>query len=92
MLECVTLLRDLREFRLPAGTIGTVVFVHKEKAVEVEFVDREGDTIAVLTLRDQDVRRATEAELSSAEWPDPLPVGVDVALADATVSPSVLRY
>jgi hypothetical protein len=42
---------------LPAGTRGTVVMVHEAlpPAYEVEFVDRTGRTLALLTLTDADL-------------------------------------
>src|SRR5262245_23398191 len=87
-LELVALLRDLPEFRLRAGQIGTVVLVHEPDALEVEFVDREGDTVAILTVLDKDVRVAAPDELVGDAWADPLPPGVQPPLGDATRLPS----
>ena len=85
-LECIVLKRDLPEFGLHEGDIGTVVDVHKEEAFEVEFFDREGDTHAILTLLDEDVRLATERELKhlAGSGPEPWPPGVRPPVADAT--------
>ncbi len=56
--DIVRLQRTLSE-RLPAGTVGTVLMVYDEpdlpKSYEVEFVDAAGRTIAVLTIRAEDV-------------------------------------
>lgn len=41
---------------VPAGTIGTILIVYEEgKAYEVEFMDIEGTTLNVLTVRVQDI-------------------------------------
>ncbi|MET8529951.1 DUF4926 domain-containing protein [Micromonospora sp. NPDC005172] len=46
--------------KLPAGTVGTVVHIFSDPlaAYEVEFADADGRTVAMVTLRaDQVVRR-----------------------------------
>src|SRR2546421_8322690 len=84
-LGLATLTRDLPEFRLRAGHVGTVVEVYAGgKAYEVEFMDEEGDTVALLTISAQDLRSATKTDLKNEPWPDPLPPGVDSPIADAT--------
>lgn len=83
----VALRRDLPEFGLRAGHVGTVVLLYEPNAVEVEFFDREGETHALLTLLDEDVRPATKADLSNAD-PEPWPTGVDAPIADATTKMS----
>jgi hypothetical protein len=83
-LECVVLKRDLPEFRLVAGNIGTVVLVYPQDALEVEFVDREGDTVALLTILDRDVRVATREDFEEQVEIEPLPLGVEAPIADAT--------
>jgi hypothetical protein len=84
-LECVVLKRDLPAFGLRAGNVGTVVLVYEPDAVEVEFFDRDGDTHALLTLLDEDVRLATKSDLNSSVRPEPWPDGIDAPIADATV-------
>lgn len=54
--ECVELVRDRPDLGLSAGAMGTVLIVYTPEDVEVEFLDREGRTIAVCTLSARDVR------------------------------------
>ena len=55
-LDVVVLTKDLEEYPLKRGDVGTVVHVHDSgKAYEVEFVTDEGKTIAVVTLSAQDL-------------------------------------
>lgn len=56
-LDIVVLTRDVPEHGLKAGDLGTVVFLYEPKGLEVEFVTAAGQTIAVATLGDEDVRR-----------------------------------
>jgi hypothetical protein len=58
-LDSVALTRDIPEHELVSGDIGTVVHVYPADAVEVEFVRADGITLAVLTLRNTDVRPLT---------------------------------
>jgi hypothetical protein len=55
-LDRVALLRDAEG--LPAGAVGTVVGVYANGngGYEVEFLDPNGQTLAVLTLGDADIR------------------------------------
>lgn len=56
-LDTVALTRDIPEHNLVAGDIGTVVHGYSsDDALEVEFVRGDGVTLAVLTLRNADVR------------------------------------
>jgi hypothetical protein len=56
-LDTVVLTRDLIDNGLCHGDVGAVVHVHGDGAAyEVEFVTGEGLTVAVLTLRPEDVR------------------------------------
>ena len=55
--DCVVLLQDLPEDALRAGDIGTVVHVHQGGAgYEVEFATLAGETVAVVTLLQPQVR------------------------------------
>jgi len=65
-LDPVVLTVDLPEHRLRPGDIGTVVLVHGEKGYEVEFVTLDGETIAVVSLRPDQVRPAAPGELPHA--------------------------
>lgn len=64
--DVVKLKYDLPEQNLKAGTHGAIVMVHHEpyRAYEVELVDSEGWTLAVLTLKDDDLMAATLDELT----------------------------
>ena len=61
-----------------------VVDVYPQEAVEVEFMDAEGDTVALLTLLDEDLRVLSDDEARDGSHAAPLPDGVDVIMADAT--------
>jgi hypothetical protein len=53
-LDRVVLLRDTAG--LAAGAVGTVVGVYGSGGYEVEFLDPDGQTQAVLTLGEDDIR------------------------------------
>lgn len=55
-LQTVVLTRALDEHGLAQGDVGAVVHRHSEDAFEVEFVSGSGRTVAVVTLRADDVR------------------------------------
>jgi hypothetical protein len=60
----VVLNRDLRESGLQSGDVGAVVAVYADgKAYEVEFVDGGGSTVALVTLKPEDVRPIQAGEL-----------------------------
>jgi len=66
-LDEVVLTCDLPDHRLAAGDIGTVVLVHDEgKGYEVEFMTLDGETIAVATLRAEQVRPVQHDEIAHA--------------------------
>jgi uncharacterized protein DUF4926 len=63
----VVLVHDLPDAGLTAGDVGAVVFVHHEgKAYEVEFVDGDGTTVALVTLNSDEVRSLVSGELLHA--------------------------
>lgn len=63
----VALLRDLPEFGLTTGDLGTVVHIYADGlAYEVEFLTLTGDTIGVVTLETGDVRPVTHHEVAHA--------------------------
>jgi hypothetical protein len=62
-LDTVVLQRDLGEYGLRAGDMGTVVYVHAPPGLEVEFIKGSGDTVAVVTLLDEDVRARSSDEV-----------------------------
>ena len=51
LLDVVALLEDQPEGGLVSGQVGTVVEVHSPEAFDVEFLDANGQTIAVTELR-----------------------------------------
>jgi hypothetical protein len=53
--------------RLSRGDVGTIVHVYKEgRGYEVEFVDGSGHTVALITVRANDVRPIAPGELLHA--------------------------
>jgi len=66
-LDEVVLTCDLPKQKLATGDIGTVVLVHGEgRGYEVEFMTLDGETIAVSTLRADQVRQAHADEIAHA--------------------------
>ena len=57
LFSTVALLRDLPEHGLLRGQVGTVVEIYLPADAEVEFVDSEGQTYALLPLRTEDLIR-----------------------------------
>lgn len=63
-LDTVVLTHDISEFGLTLGDIGAVVHCYKDGAAyEVEFVMAGGNTVAVLTLNNADIRPMHEREI-----------------------------
>jgi hypothetical protein len=63
-LDAVVLTSNFPEHSLEAGDVGTVVHVYSDGgAYEVEFVTAAGETVAVLTLTDADVRPMKAREI-----------------------------
>ena len=66
-LDSVALTCDLPEHGLKRGDVGTAVLVHgKGEAFEVEFVDYDGQTIALLTLELAHVRPLRAGDIPHA--------------------------
>lgn len=63
MLDRVVLERDVVEHGLRSGDLGVVVETYPTHGLEVEFMTASGDTIAVVTLNEEDVRIAREDEM-----------------------------
>jgi len=55
LLDIVVLNRDLPEFGLKGGDVGTVVELYDHEGLEVEFVTGGGKTQALITLKQSDV-------------------------------------
>lgn len=62
-LECIVLKNEFPEFGLKAGDLGTVVEVYKGNGLEVEFVKACGETQAVISLDEKDVRSVGPEDL-----------------------------
>jgi hypothetical protein len=56
-LDVVKIQKDYPEHKLKAGNIGTVILQVSSNEYDVEFVDEEGYTIAVLTLPETDLEK-----------------------------------
>jgi len=56
LLDCVVLARDLPEFGLRVGDLGTIVAIYHPNGLEIEFMKASGETQAVLTLTEADIR------------------------------------
>ncbi len=61
--EIVVLEKDEPAYGLKCGDTGTIVELYDPDGVEVEFVNGAGETKAVLTLRESDVRRMSENDI-----------------------------
>ena len=66
ILECVILERDVPSHGLRKGDLGTVMETYESDGLEVEFVTATGETPAVLTLSERDVRRAGAGDVLAA--------------------------
>ena len=66
-LDTVVLSRNLPEHGLKRGDIGAVVHCYKDgEAFEVEFITGQGKTVAVITLKKEDVRLMKDREILHA--------------------------
>lgn len=65
VLDTVVLNRDVPQHGLQAGDVGAVVEVYEPDGLEVEFVTGSGETQALVTLREADVRAIDANELIS---------------------------
>lgn len=66
-LDTVILAEDVPEHGLREGDLGTIVLVHGLGAgFEVEFATLGGDTVAVVTLRREQVRPLSHREIAHA--------------------------
>jgi hypothetical protein len=50
LLDIVALMKDLPEFNLFRGQVGTIIEVYEPNVFEVEFVNLQGKTYAVETI------------------------------------------
>jgi len=65
LLDTVVLNRDLPEHGLRRGDLGAVVEVYAPDGLEVEFVTASGRTVALVTMRGEDVRPVADDDLVS---------------------------
>ena len=61
--EVVVLRHDLPTEGLVAGDVGAVVGVYASGGYEVEFTAPEGETVAVVTLGEEEIRRRKAREI-----------------------------
>ena len=61
--DTVVLRRPLPDYGLEEGDVGAVVHRHSADAFEVEFISAEGSTVAVITLRAEDLRPVGAADM-----------------------------
>jgi hypothetical protein len=71
LLDSVVLTRDIPDDGLKCGDLGAVVELYEPDGLEVEFVAASGRTRAVLSLRDSDVRPATDDDLIAVRALEP---------------------
>jgi len=65
-LDSVVLTVDLPEHRLKKGDVGTVVLPHDGRGYEVEFGTLGGETLAVVSLSQDQVRAVAGREIAQA--------------------------
>ena len=63
LFDLIALQRDVEDKNLRAGDVGTVVEVLNGPAVVVEFVEASGDTRAVITVEEADLRKVEPDEM-----------------------------
>lgn len=63
LLDTVVLTHDLPEWKLRAGDLGVVVELYEPDGLEVEFVKASGETLAVVTLTEKEVRPVAAADI-----------------------------
>ncbi len=71
-LDTIVLTSDLPEHGLKHGDVGTVVLVHSGGGYEVEFMTLDGETLAVVSLREDQLRSIGRREIAHAR---PMQVG-----------------
>lgn len=58
LLDVVTLTRAIPKYDLKSGDSGTVVYMHKDgEAFEVEFLDSQGYTKAVICVQPNQIKK-----------------------------------
>ncbi|HEV3416992.1 MAG TPA: DUF4926 domain-containing protein [Pirellulales bacterium] len=72
-LDTVVLTEDIREHGLKRDDIGTVVLRHDQGGYEVEFVSLDGETLAVVSLRSEQIRSVGPREIAQARLVEATP-------------------
>ena len=63
--DIIALTNPIQQHDLQPGDVGTVLLVHENgSAYEVEFTTLIGDTIAVLTISNEDIRKVSSREIA----------------------------
>lgn len=63
--DCIVLTADIPAAGMVAGDVGTVVHVHGSgEAFEVEFVTLTGSTVAVATVREDQLRPVSQQDVN----------------------------
>ncbi len=75
-LDSVVLSCDLPEHGLKSGDVGTVVLVHAEAGYEVEFITLTGQTVAVVSLTDDQLRSVDRNDIVHVRTWEPVALGV----------------
>ena len=70
ILDTVVLEKDIPEYHLKAGDLGTVVERYEPDGIEIEFVMGTGKTRALLTLKEHEVRALSESDVLSVRTED----------------------
>ena len=65
-LDRAVLTTELPKHSLSVGDLGTIVLVHGNDGYEVEFVTLEGETLAVVSLRADQLRPVEPMEIAHA--------------------------
>lgn len=68
--DAVVLVRDVPEHALRAGDLGAVVQIYSPRSFEVEFVRASGQTQALVTLSDSDLRSVRARDLIAVRQVD----------------------
>jgi len=63
LLQTVVLDHDLPNSNLRKGDLGAIVQIYEPDGLEVEFVSASGKTVALVTLREGDVRAVSDGDL-----------------------------
>ena len=63
-LDTVVLTKDIEQYGLKKGDLGTIVHIYKDNnAIEVEFVTTDGNIVALFTLNASEVRPMVSDEI-----------------------------